>query len=89
MGILGLPNHRATALPMESAMYILITESPKQRSMFIAKSKRALKATIDTATRNNWVWRLHDGSGWCDESDDDAWRTIDSVTEPCMARVIY
>lgn len=69
-------------------MHVLVTITDKQRMMFIAKGKRALKPYMDMAERKGWAWRYHGGSGWADGSST-GWMEIQSVTEPCMATILY
>lgn len=70
-------------------MHVLIIVSDAQRSMFISpRGKRRLQAMINLAQGKGWVWRYHNGSGWADGSDE-SWKVIQSITEPCMARIVY
>ena len=69
-------------------MQVLVIISDKQRTMYISKRGKALKPYLAMAIRNEWTWRLHDGSGWADGSLD-AWATIGSITEPCIAQIVY
>ena len=70
-------------------MHVLIVQSDTQRSMFISpRGKRRLDTMTKLAKDKGWAWRYHDGNGWADGSDN-AWQTIQTITEPCMARIIY
>lgn len=69
-------------------MNVLVLVSPTQRSMFISLRAKSLKPYQDLAVRKGWTWRLHDGNGWAAGSED-AWQSIASITEPCMATIVY
>lgn len=69
-------------------MYVLVTITEKQRLMYISKRKRSLQPYMAMAERRGWAWRLHDGSGWADGSAT-GWMEIQSITEPCMAAIVY
>ena len=90
MGIMGTPNHPGLVPYLWSPlMHVLIVLSPTQRSMFISpRGKRRLQVMMDMADRHGWAWRYHDGNGWADESPSAALH-IQSITEPCMATIVY
>lgn len=70
-------------------MYVLVFLNDKQtRSMMISKRKRSLQPYMAMAERKGWAWRLHDGSGWSNGSAT-GWMEIQTITETCMATVIY
>ena len=43
-----------------------------------SNSKKAVKKFLSESNPHIDAWRLHDGTGWCDGSDD-AWKQIDNL----------
>ena len=61
---------------------------------FLVKTKKVAKEVVAVWSDEKAVswklegWRLHDGSGWCDGSDD-AWKVIEGLPPSVMMDAFY
>ena len=72
-------------------MYIVVLKAKGKTVVAVTRKWQSAQRFVDAAriqSDDSVVWRIHDGVGWCDESEG-AWREILTINSPMETDVFH